>query len=179
MTPLLCELLRLGGEDAFEEYRAAFHRLYETAPLRDVLKRLIAFPETACRHVCFKEEEGAEKPMNSGRFGARRVRWVQERAERIPWIGPALTHPGIEIRPDKEPNRQTCALLARVRVSDESGATERDELFAVIIAEAGTGEGVFVTAFPMERRYWEKARRAGPRLYPPPEPPKAKKRKRR
>ena len=159
-------MLCLGGEEAFEAYRKEFARLYRSGTVFDVLGRRVFFPVNAAQHVCFKTRE--EDPYRR----LKREVWAQERAERIPWILTALQHPD-EIRPDhKEPGRHAC-LLTIVSAPTE-GLPQ--EYYGVFVSVEGLGLVTFLTAFPMDGPYWRDARRSGPRLYPPPQPKKPKKR---
>jgi hypothetical protein len=91
-------LLRLGGEEAFAAYEAAFDALFRARPDVDVLGRTVKFPFDACRHACTTDLAG-----EGYRRGVRA--WVQARAERIGWIHRALTAPD-EVRPDfQDPDR--------------------------------------------------------------------------
>ncbi len=152
-------LLRLGGEEAFAAYRREFDRLYGLGPVTDVLGRRVLFPPDACAHVCFKDQR-------QDRYRKLPRVWTPERAERIPWILPALTTPD-EVRP----SHQTAvhqAFLLLVEADPAVGTTW--ERFGVYVEPAGAQRVRFVTAFPMDRSYWDAARLKGPRLYPPPKP---------
>ena len=160
-------LLRLGGEEAFDAYQAEFDRLYRSGPVFDVLGRLVEFPRSACRHVCFKAPEA--DPY--GRLP--RDAWSQERAERIPWILEALSNPGTEVRPHlSDPAKQ-------VYLPAVDGEGCPPEWFFVVVARVGPNSLEFVTAFRVPYDYWFDWRKGGPRIYPEPKQPAKPKKGRR
>jgi hypothetical protein len=53
------------------------------------------------------------------------------------------------------------------------------EHFFVVTAPSGPGQVRFVTAFPTTHDYWIRWRRGGRRLYPPPDPPKPGRKRRK
>jgi hypothetical protein len=157
--PLLC----LGGSEAFPAYQAEFARLYDGVTILDVLGRNVSFSSAACEHVCFKADER----------GSRRI-WSQERAERIPWIRVALTQPN-EVRPSHQREKNQVHLLL-LEAEPSEGVTK--EFFGVYVRPLSDTAVEFVTAFPLDERYWQQARRGGKPLYPPSLAPTAKKRRR-
>jgi hypothetical protein len=159
-------LLRLGGEADYAEYEAEFDRLFRVSPVSDILGRRVEFPPHACRHVCFKGEEADPYGRQPRRL------WVEERAERIPWILTALQEP-TEVRPSHQVAGREAYLLL-VPCLPESG--RQWERFGVFAEVAASGPVTFLTAYPLDENTWRKARGGGRRLYPPPVPPKGKKR---
>jgi hypothetical protein len=160
-------LLLLGGEAEFTAYQTEFDRLHRAQPVVDVLNRQVEFPPHACRHVCFKGEENDPYGRQP-----RRV-WVQERAERIPWILTALLEP-TEVRPSHQVAGREAYLLL---VPGAPGSDRQWERFGVFVEVAASGLVTFLTAYPLDESTWRKARAGGRRLYPPPAPPKGKKRR--
>jgi hypothetical protein len=152
-------MLRLGGEEAFANYQREFDRLYRSGPVKDVFGRLVVFPPDACEHVCFKDQR-------EDRYRRAPRVWTPERAERIPWILAALTAPE-EVRPSHQTDGHQAFLLL---VEGDPAAGTAWERFGVYAEPIAAGRAAFVTAFPMDRWYWDAARLKGPRLYPPPKP---------
>lgn len=151
-------LLKLGGEQNFSRYEREFNRMYRFGFVTDVLGNQVMFERSACWHVCF---EPKEKDQYSRR---RRNVWAQERAERISWIMAALTNPGTEVRPnDQDPDNRLNYLLAVD--ADPANGWER-EFFCVVAEKTETNIMAFITAFPIDQKYWAKCRRAGRALYP-------------
>lgn len=151
-------LLKLGAEPNFSLYEREFFRLYRFGFVTDVLGNQVVFERSACWHVCF---EPKEKDQYSRR---RRNVWSQERAERIPWIMAALSDRGTEVRPnDQDPDNRLNYLLD-VDADPENG-WER-EYFCVVAEKTGPNTVAFITAFPVDQKYWAKCRRAGRKLYP-------------
>lgn len=157
-TPGPPPLLRLGGPKAFASYKAEFNRLYRSGVIVDALGRRVAFNGDSCHHVCFKPK--GDDPY----FRKPRTEWIEERAERIPWIGLALATP-TEIRPDRQmPDRRQACLL-RLPARPTEGLAE--QFFYVAIALQDAPEIVqFLTAFPCDRKYWSNARQGGACLFP-------------
>ena len=163
-------LLRLGAEEAFDAYRKEFARLYQSDSVFDVLGRLVEFPQSAARHVCFKSAD-----EDSYRHWPREV-WSQERAERIPWILCALQAP-TEIRPDQNhPDTRQVFLLT---IPADPQSAQPQERYAVYVETIEGNTVVFVTGFDMRETYWVDARNCGPRVLPAPKKPKAIKGKKR
>jgi hypothetical protein len=163
------ELLKLGGEEAFAAYRGVFNQRYRgQAPVRDVLDRQVVFELDACWHVCSQAAPG------DTRHAKPRV-WTQERAERILWIEPALTDAQTEIRPSHMTEGREVYLFW---VPADPAAGLNQERFYVVVEPIDEARVLFVTAYPIGERYWNEAKRKGPRLYPPPKPPKPRRRKR-
>jgi hypothetical protein len=92
--------------------------------------------------------------------------WTPERAARIPWILPALITPD-EVRPSHQPEGHEAFLLL-VEGKPSTGTVW--ERFGVYVEPVAADRVTFVTAFPMEKWYWDAARLKGPRRYPPPKP---------
>jgi hypothetical protein len=160
--------LRLGGEANFADYQAQFDRLYRAAPVVDVRGRPVEFTPDACRHVCY---EGPEDDP----YGRKPRIWSQKRAERIGWIGLALSDPATEVRPDfQDPNRFSYVLIIE---ADPARGLER-EFYGVITRSLPGNRVEFLTGFPFDFNYWRKLRAGGAPLYPT-RPPGAKKRKKR
>ncbi len=149
-------LLKLGGEERYADYESEFDRLLRRSPVQDALGRLVEFPPHACQHVCFK-------PQNADRYGrAARDVWDPHRAERIPWILPVIQSPD-DVRPSQQGPDREC-WLALVRPSGLEDAV--DERFVVCLQAVSSTEATFLTAFPIERAYWDAVRRGGPAIYP-------------
>ena len=152
-------LLALDGEEAFAAYQAEFERLYCTQEVRDILGRRVVFPPEACAHVCFKDQR-------DDRYRKLSRVWTPERAARIPWILAALLTPQ-EVRPSHQTEGHQAFLLL---VEGDPATGTAWERFGVYVEPTVPGRVLFVTAFPMDRWYWDDARLKGPRLYPPPKP---------
>jgi hypothetical protein len=120
----------------------------------------------ACYHACSKDDE---------RNIRQRV-WVQDRAERIAWILPALQGQGTEIRPDFQNPRR---IMYGVIVDAVPAEGNEQEYFFVVAEPEGKGVARFVTAFPGDHAYWVSFRRGGRPFYPPPDPSKPKKKGRK
>ena len=101
-------LLSCGGHEFFAEYSRVFDELYRAQPFVDVLGRTVTFDDESCRHVCFEKD-----PFHRSNPAMKHTRlvWSQERAERIPWIGLALSDPA-EIRWNHQVNNHQAYLLA-------------------------------------------------------------------
>ncbi len=150
-------LLQLGGEQNFSLYEREFFRSYRFGFVTDILGNQVVFERSACWHVCF---EPKEKDQYSRR---RRNVWSQERAEHIPWIMAALADPGTEVRPnDQDPDNRLNYLLD-VDADPENG-WER-EFFCVVAEKTEANTVAFITAFPIDQKYWAKCRRAGRAVY--------------
>ena len=163
-------LLDLGGEESFAAYQAEFDRVYRNAEVVDVLGQRVLFRQSACWHVCFKPHD------DSGYSTAARSIWSPERALRLLWILPALTDPGTEVRPNVSVAMRLSYLLIVSSVPDQYLPQE----YYVAITEPGAaGTATFVTAFPIDRDYWQRCRKAGRRLYPEPKPRRASSGRRR
>lgn len=157
-------LLQWGDEEAFDAYRAEFDRLYHSGPVFDVLDRRVIFerapdrPERdACCHVCFKDQR-------DDRYRRLPRVWDPARAERIPWIRTALVHP-YEIRPSHQTEHHQVYLVSGTTATTSGDAWER---FGVYVDPIRDKQVRFVTAFPIEKWYWDDARLRGPRIYPEP-----------
>jgi hypothetical protein len=167
-------LLQLGGEEAFAAYEAEFDRLYRSGPITDVLGNRVQFERNpvdrnrnACWHACTQEQEGSLR--------GQRI-WVQARAERITWILPTLTDPGTEVRPNFQ-RPDTIAYAAIIEAEPAQGWPQG--YFFVVTAPHEPGQVRFVTAFPTTHDYWVRWRRGGRRPYPPPDPPKPGRKRRK
>ena len=148
------------GEAAFGDYEAAFDQLYRSGPVIDILGRRVIFPKYACKHVCFKGSD-------NDRYGkSPRTIWDQERADYTPLILPALTDPKTEVRPDHQ-NKRNYAYLFIISIDTENGLT-LVRYYVVVSPGQRNEEVVFNTAYPVNKKYWDAARRGGPTLYPPP-----------
>jgi hypothetical protein len=148
------------GEAAFSAYEAAFDQIYRSGPVIDVLKRRVIFPKYACQHVCFKGSD-------NDRYGrSPRTIWDQERADYIPLILPALTDPKTEVRPDHQ-NKRNNAYLFTISIRTETGLIHV-RYYVVVSPGQRNEEVVFNTAYPVNKKYWDAAKRAGRTLYPPP-----------
>jgi hypothetical protein len=151
-------LLNLGGELNFPAYEREFNRMYRFGFVTDVLGNQVVFERSACWHVCF---EPKEKDQYSRR---KRNVWSQERAEHISWIMAALTDAGTEVRPnDQDPDNRLNYLLD-VDADPENGWAR--EFFCVVVEKTESKTVAFITAFPIDQKYWAKCRRAGRTLYP-------------
>lgn len=162
------ELWKLGGEEAFGAYSAAFDGYYRREPVRDVMGRLVEFPAVACRHVCFIPPESDPK-------GPRTV-WSPQRAARLPWIRAVVASESVEIRPShREPGTE--AYLVRVKAAVQG---EAEEMYLVYVRPSDSERVTFLTAFGPDLTYWQAAMRGG-RIYPArePKPKKHKIRQRR
>lgn len=149
-------LLELGGEEAFKAYEKEFGRMYQTRRIFDVLGNLITFQGEICRHVCTKDKEDNRSNQHS------RI-WVQERAEHISWILPALTDPGTEIRPDKDLANRWNYLLV-VDADPMQGLPQ--EYYCVVAEKLSQGALTLVTAFPIDYKGWAMRRKSGKAIYP-------------
>lgn len=147
-------LLQLGGEENFVQYKAEFTSLYMNG-FKDVRGKLIEFYSSVCKHVCYKTDE-------DNYDGGRRGNWSQERAEHIPWIGFVLTHPNVEIRPNKVVTRITYLL----QVAGEPSLGLEQIFFMVVGEPQKSGSIVFVTAYPITHQKWMACRREGPAIWP-------------
>ena len=151
-------LLQLGGEEAFAAYEKEFGRLYQIRRVTDVLGNVVLFRGHTCRHVCFKSDRPDYYKQG------RRVVWMQERAEHIPWILAALTDPGVEVRPnDQDPDNRVNYLLD---VDADPAQGLKREFFCVVAEWINDTTLSFVTSFPIDRDYWLKCRKVPGRLYP-------------
>ena len=154
-------LLRLGGEEALPAYEAEFRRRYLSGPVFDVLGKRVLFHRTqSCRHVCLpKHDDQGYKTDGT---------WRPERAERIPWIHPALSDPRTEVRKQNDTgNFQYLCIFDR---EDES---KQQEPYVVIASPSGE-QVFFVTAYPLMTRDgepdsdgWRKMRRRGTVIWIP------------
>ena len=157
--PPLIHFDGLSETEAYKKAKAEFKRLNGSAPIIDALGKEIVFPHDACRHICFKNEEG-ETDRN-----ANRERWRSHRAAHIPWVSTILASPW-EIRPNKVRGRLSYFL--QFPATAAGGYPAETIYFAIVESNPGTETATFVTAFPVEeRRYWNEARKVGACLYPP------------
>ena len=151
-------LLQLGGEERFANYERHFNQSYRFDLITDVLGNQVVFERNACWHVCF---EPKEKDHYNRR---KRNAWSQMRAEHIPWIMAALTDENTEVRPnDQDPDHRLNYLLD-VEADPASGLGR--EYFCVVVEKTEASKVAFITAFPIDQKYWAKCRRAGRALYP-------------
>lgn len=154
---MLLPLLKLGGQEHFQDYQRKFNSLYFPERVTDVLGNRVVFERSSCWHVCFKPDEDNQNK----RF--KRELWSQERAERIGWILHALSDPSTEVRPNStNPNRQNCLLI----VEKDEDIGDKQEYFVVVTERLDPGFVLFVTAFPANHKYWSDCRKAGKRLFP-------------
>lgn len=156
---MILPLLKLGGQEQFWKYKAAFNQRYFPQKVTDVLGNHVVFERSSCWHVCFKPGE------DENHSRAKRDAWSQLRAERIGWIGSALSDLSTEVRPNaNDVNRLNYLLI----VEPEGNGTQ--EYFVVVTEQMEAGFVRFITAFPADHKYWVTCRRAGKRLYPKPQP---------
>ena len=164
-------LLLLGGEEAFNAYKAEFDRLYRTEPIRAIHPNYpegiaIHFDADRARHVCFAE-------VKSDRYKQGPRLWVQERAERIRWIQLALTQPD-EVRAGHTDPRNLAYLLT-ILANPAGNPPETQERYGVYIERPDReGHARFCSGYPLDEITWMNARKVGPRLYPPPKPKASK-----
>lgn len=151
------ELLRFGGEEAFERYRAVFDRLYySTKPIVDPREWAVVLKPDYCRHICIREERFDKRRKRTE--GEERVReeWDQARAEYIPWILTALRAPCFIVRNNQQPGNQVYLF------GDPRGAHRPRRRYYVSVTPAGRRRAVLKTAYPISQEQWDKALRAHP-----------------
>jgi hypothetical protein len=122
--------------------------------IADVRGVRVRFEVATCRHLCYTAEDAVSYCRRPPKC------WSQDRAERLPWILPALRDPRTEIRvPPDLPRRQLYFL--RFEAEPLTGALA--EYYLVTTEHEGPSRALFLTAFPAERSYWERQRRRSPR----------------
>ncbi|WP_165232723.1 hypothetical protein [Aquisphaera insulae] len=149
-------LHKLGDHSAYGEYIELFRRTCLGKPIVDPLGREVEFPPYAYAHICLKP-----RPHEAG-YVSVEASWQADRAERIGWIEVALRDPD-EIRPNHQfrSSRNQAYLLT---VEPDVPEARTTEFFYVTVQPEGA-KVVFLSAFPVDHRYWRDARKGGKALY--------------
>jgi hypothetical protein len=152
------ELLKLGGEEAMAAYTEAFQSLIlARMPIIDPRKLEIVFDDDACRHVCIREERFDKRRKRHEAEDRIREEWDQARAEHIPWIWLALTDPSEIVRNTKVDGNEVYLL----------GFPRKDPIrpssrYYVSVKPIQGGKRLFKTAYPIQQKEWDDARRGKP-----------------
>lgn len=170
-------LFQRGGADCYHLYEAEFDRLYRSDhEIRDVRGLRVVFEavegDHPCKHLCFKRPGSAADPYRQ----LSRVEWSQERAERLAWIGPVLANP-LAIRMSHQ-GTGNLVYLAFVE-ADPRVTPQADERYLVLVSPRDAETACFLSAWRVHPGpYWEDASRKGTKLWPEPQQPLPKKRRR-
>jgi len=188
--PSLLVLDGLSDEQAYLRAREEFANVLLSHPVIDAMGRRVSFtfghrggPQSAsycqpldpprfddhgrlkddCWHVCFKQASGVWDPHNK----QPRDRFVRPRAQRIPWILPALTDSDTRIHecPERgDPDRQSYSLW----VPGDTRDGVPQEFFAVIVRRLpDPREVALITAYALDgQKEVENLRKRGPQIYP-------------
>jgi hypothetical protein len=142
-TPLL--IFGDCGPSEFESYRAAFDAMYLKGAILDRFGRRIKFFDDSAEHVCYcKDQYDKRRPPP-------RERWRPDRAERIPWIEVALTHPTSVLKENKEKGRENYLIV--MQILSESGL--KSEYYHVVVQPRRNGtEADFKTAYRLDLQQW-------------------------
>jgi hypothetical protein len=149
MNPLQTPLLIYGTSSAedFPMYERHFHESYRAGPVIDRFGRRVIFTPDRAHHVCFAN------PRHRKSDDMSRPVWRPDRAQRIPWILVALTHPTAVLKENQEPGNQ--GYLIAMQVVEE---TVRREYYQVIVRPRGDGSEVkFLTAYTLDDYQWRNA----------------------
>lgn len=149
------ELLSLGGEEAFDAYRAVFDGVYRSPkPIFDVRGYAITFGPDACRHVCYVEDRFDKRRKRAEGDEPVREEWDQSRAEHILWILATLMTPS-EIMHNHQVGGYEAYLLGFPRGDFKNPARR----YYVSVKPTGDRRREFRTGYPIDLRYWNNARR--------------------
>jgi hypothetical protein len=147
MNPLQTPLLVLGTccEAAFPEYEQYFNEAYRAGPVFDRFGRRVIFTPDRAHHVCFANPRHSEQKVKS------RPVWREDRAQRIPWIMVALTHPTCQLKENKEPGMWN--YLIRMQITHPAMICN---YYTVVVEPRRNGEEVkFVSAYRIDDREWQ------------------------
>ncbi len=158
MNPLQTPLLVLGTccEADFPKYEQYFNETYRAGPVFDRCGRRVIFTPDRAHHVCFANPRHNEQKVMS------RPVWRADRAQRIPWIMVALTHPTCQLKENKEPGSWN--YLIRMQIAHPAMVCN---YYKVVVVPRRNGEEVrFVSAYKIDDHEWQNAMKM--KSVPPP-----------
>lgn len=111
----------------------------------------------AFSRYAFEHTVSGDKDYRAG-LGLHEIRFVRERAERLPWIGPTLAGDAVtEVRHQERPGNRGRRLKRRVLIVTHAS-------YVVVLDRQDDGTLRFRTAFPADAAYLARIRCEGARM---------------